>query len=106
MRRMNVQAVVQEVEQALHAVQANEVLVIEQEDGDNLVLIRQEHLLQLLGGGNFAQVVQGDAFSLPVVHLPAKMEALPIPLLGLLVGLADAGNQAQIIENNGRFPGE
>jgi hypothetical protein len=50
MRRMNVQAVVQEVEQALHAVQADEVLVIEQEDGDNLVLIGHQHLLQLLGG--------------------------------------------------------
>jgi hypothetical protein len=60
MKRMKLQDVVQEVEQALDAVQADEVLVIEQEDGDNLVLIRQQHLLQLLGGQRNPDAVIGE----------------------------------------------
>jgi hypothetical protein len=57
MKRMKVQAVVQDVEQALEAVQADEVLVIQQEDGDNLVLITQQHFEQLLGGQRNPDVI-------------------------------------------------
>jgi hypothetical protein len=60
MKRMKVQDVVQAVEQALDAVQADEVLVIEREDGDNLVLIRQQHFQQLLGGQRNPDAVIGE----------------------------------------------
>jgi hypothetical protein len=42
MKRIKIQDVVQDVEQALAAVRADEVVIIEQEDGDNLVLITQQ----------------------------------------------------------------
>jgi hypothetical protein len=50
MKRMKVQDVVQDVEQALDAVREDEVLIIEQEDDDNLILITQKRLRRVLGG--------------------------------------------------------
>jgi 2-phospho-L-lactate guanylyltransferase (CobY/MobA/RfbA family) len=57
MKRMKAQDVVQDVKQALDAVQADEVVVIQQEDGDNLVLITQQHFEQLLGGQRNPDVI-------------------------------------------------
>jgi PHD/YefM family antitoxin component YafN of YafNO toxin-antitoxin module len=50
MRRIKVQDVVQDVEQAFAAVRADEVMVIELEDSDNLVLITQQHFQRLMDG--------------------------------------------------------
>jgi hypothetical protein len=50
MKRMKIQDVVQDVEQALAAVRADEGVIIEQEDGDNLVLLTQRQFQELLGG--------------------------------------------------------
>jgi PHD/YefM family antitoxin component YafN of YafNO toxin-antitoxin module len=50
MRRIKVKDIVQDVEQALAAVRADEVTVIEQEDSDNLVLITQQHFQRLMDG--------------------------------------------------------
>jgi hypothetical protein len=50
MRRIKVEDIVQDVEQAFAAVRAGEVMVIEQEDSDNLVLITQQHFQRLMDG--------------------------------------------------------
>ena len=50
MKRMKVEDVVQDVEQALAAVRSNEAIVIEQEDSDNLILLTQQQFQELLGG--------------------------------------------------------
>jgi hypothetical protein len=50
MKRIKVQDVVQDVEQAFATVRADEVMVIELEDSDNLVLITQQHFQRLMDG--------------------------------------------------------